>query len=329
VGRLKNNSTIIGARIDFATLFGQRMTFSPSLPHPTETFTATMTDGLAIECRRFGIGKGPCLVITHGNGFAIDGYRVFWEPLLDRFDVVVFDMRNHGRNPPSGADGHHYHQFARDIGAVNRAVKARLRADQAIVGVFHSMSARSAMKHAIESGWHWNAMVLFDPPNMPLRTHPLYEIMRTFELKLVDWACNRPERFASPEEMIQEFRESRAARRWLPQAIDDMGRAVIRPSATGGWELTCQRELEAAVYLGALTLELWPPATAFGGPFKMIGCDPTYKGNPPTGAANKALAEEHGYLYEWIPTGGHMLQIERPEECRQSMLSFLAAQGIG
>jgi pimeloyl-ACP methyl ester carboxylesterase len=305
------------------------MTFTPPLPNPTDIFTATMTDGLEIACRRFGNRGGPCLVITHGNGFAIDGYRVFWEPLLDRFDVVLFDMRNHGRNRPSGADGHHYQQFARDIGSVNRAAKARLRPGQAIAGVFHSMSARSAMKHAIEGGWYWDALVLFDPPSMPPRTHRLYEIMRTFEFKLLDWSCNRPDRFASPEESIKGFRESRAASRWLPQAMEDMGRAVIRPAPTGGWELTCQRELEAAVYLGALTLDLWPAASALGGPVKLIGCDPTYKGNPPTGQANQALAAEHGYLYEWIPTAGHMLQIERPEECRQSMLSFLTAQGIG
>ena len=305
------------------------MSLSVPIPSPDETFIATMTDGVVFACRRFGIGKGPCLVITHGNGFAIDGYRMFWEPLLDRFEVVLFDMRNHGRNPPTGADGHHYQQFARDIGSVQRAVKARLRADQAIVGAFHSMSARAAQKHAIESGWSWDAMVLFDPPSMPPRTHRLYEIMRTFEFKLLDWSSNRPDRFASQEEVIQGFRESRASIRWLPQATEDMGRAVVRPSAEGGWELTCRRELEAAVYLGALTLDLWPAARAMGGPTKLIGGDPTYKGNPPTAAANQAFAEEQGYPYEFIPTAGHMLQIERPEECRRSMLSFLAEHGIG
>lgn len=296
---------------------------------PAEIFTATMTDGVEIQCRRFGVAKGPCLVITHGNGFAIDGYRVFWEPLLDRFEVVLFDMRNHGRNTPSGSDGHHYLQLASDIGSVNRAVKSLLRPGQAMIGVFHSMSARAAMKHAIEGGWRWDAMVLFDPPNMPPRSHRLYEAMRTFELKLIDWSCNRPDRFASVEEVIQGFRESRTARRWLPQAVGDMGRAVVRPDGAGRWELSCRRELEAAIYLGALTLDLWPHASAYGGPVKLIGADPAFKGNPPTGAANQALAVENGYTYESIPSGGHLLQIERPAECRQSMLSFLAQHGIG
>ncbi|MDH4188574.1 MAG: hypothetical protein OEW21_00005 [Betaproteobacteria bacterium] len=54
---------------------------SAAAPKPDDSFTVRMTDGVNIEMRRYGIGKGPCLVTTHGNGFAIDGYRVFWEPL--------------------------------------------------------------------------------------------------------------------------------------------------------------------------------------------------------------------------------------------------------
>jgi len=40
------------------------------------------------------------------------------------------------------------------------------------------------------------------------------------------------------------------------------------------------------------------------------------------------LAREGKYEYEFVPETGHLLQIERPEECRAAMLSFLAAQGL-
>jgi pimeloyl-ACP methyl ester carboxylesterase len=86
--------------------------------------------------------------------------------------------------------------------------------------------------------------------------------------------------------------------------------------------------LEASIYLAALTLDLWPPASAYGGPVKLIGADPDAKGNPPTGAANKALALEGGYDYESIAETGHLLQIERPELCREVMLSFLQGKGL-
>lgn len=305
------------------------MSAATPAPTPAETFVARMTDGVEILVRRYNIGKGPCLAITHANGFAIDGYRCFWEPLLEHFELALFDMRNHGRNRPTGADGHDYLQLACDVGSLQAAIKSRLSPGQGLVGVFHSMSARSAMKHATEMGGTWDALLLFDPPNVPPRTHRLYEATRSFELKLVDWACNRPDTFASADDMVKNFRESRGSRRWVPQAVEDMGRAVVRrDESSGNWVLTCQRELEASIYLAALTIHLWPHASKYRCPFKLIGADPDLKGNAPTGVANQALAQENGYVYESIPGAGHLLQIERPEECRQAMLSFLREMRI-
>lgn len=295
---------------------------------PQEIFTTRMTDGVELAVRRYGIGNGPCLLMSHGNGFAIDGYRVFWEPLIGQFELALFDMRNHGRNAPSSADQHHYLQMSLDIGAMHAAMKERVQG-RPLVGVFHSFSARAAMKHAVERGWMWDALVLFDPPNVPPRSHRLYETMRTFELKLVEWACNRPDAFAAPEDMVKSYRESRATGRWVPQAIEDMGRAILREHTAGsGWTLSCRRELEAAIYLQALTLDLWPSAAAFGGPTMLIGADPAVKGGPPTGMANQALAQEQGYEYAFVPETGHLLQVEKPAECREVMLAFLRKHGV-
>ena len=143
----------------------------------------------------------------------------------------------------------------------------------------------------------------------------------------MEFACNRPDRFDSADGMVKYYRESRATSRWVPQAIEDMGRSVVRRDGAG-WTLACQRELEASIYLSALTLDLWPKASVYGCPVKLIGADPDLKGNVPTGLANQALARENGYIYESIPQTGHLLQVERPQECRNAMLSYLRELGI-
>ena len=79
-----------------------------------DSFDVTMDDGAEIVVRHHAKPGATRLYISHGNGFAVDGYRVFWEPLIADFDVVLFDMRNHGQNVTTGADGHHYQQMARD-----------------------------------------------------------------------------------------------------------------------------------------------------------------------------------------------------------------------
>ena len=163
---------------------------------------------------------------------------------------------------------------------------------------------------------------LFDPPNVPPLGHPCYEAMDVFERRLADWALARQDRFADPAELARQYAETRAHRTWVAGAHELMARAVLRPS-DGGFTLACPRELEASIYLQAMTLHLWPPASALGGPVALIAADPEARGAPAPAFANRALAEEGGYDYTAVPGTGHLLQIQKPEECRRAMLDFL------
>ena len=287
-----------------------------------------MGDGAVVRVRRYPRPGAVRLFLSNGNGFAIDGYYPFWGPLGERFELIVFDVRNHGRNPPaaSGRDGHTYAQMTLDLERVVRET-ARAFGPRPSVGVFHSMSARTAMKHAIEIGFPWEALILFDPPNVPPPDHPAYAAMDLFERRLADWAMSRPDRFADPSELARQYAETRAHRTWMAGAHELMARAVLRPSGDS-FTLACPRELEASIYLQAMTLNLWPAPAAYGGPVKLIAADPDARGAPAPAFANRALAEDLGYAYEAIPGTGHLLQIQEPEACRRAMLSFLDGMGV-
>jgi pimeloyl-ACP methyl ester carboxylesterase len=317
-----------------------------------------MGDGAIIRVRRYARPSAMRLFVSNGNGFAVDGYYPFWGPLLDRFEVIAFDFRNHGQNPvaASGRDGHTYAQMALDLEGVVRAVGARFGRRRS-VGVFHSMSARTAMKHAVEIGFPWVALILFDPPNVPPPGHHCYEAMDVFERRLADWAMRRQDRFTDPAELARQYADTRAHSTWVAGAHALMAGAALRPCSerddtdsrgaprlrrgapsAGGlggppeppiyWTLACPRELEASIYLQAMTLNLWPPPDAYGGPVKLIAADPDAKGAPASAFANRALAEDFGYVYEAIPGTGHLLQIQKPEECRSAMLGFLDDLGL-
>jgi len=295
---------------------------------PSMTFDVALKDGARIRMRRHGNPHGVRLLLTHGNGFAADAYYPYWQHLLPRFDLLVFDFRNHGQNVPVEPSNHNYAQLSDDLERVVQDVKSRL-GEKPTAGLFHSMSARTAMKHAIEIGWCWAALVLFDPPNVPPPGHPLYAAMEIFENRLTEWARNRRRRFASIEELAEEYRQSRATARWVSGAHELMARSVLRKSPEGdGYELVCDPENEATIYAQAMTLNLWPHASEFGGPVKLIGCDPNLKGSAATGPANQALGIEGGYDYSFVAGTGHLLQIEKPEECVRLTLEFLAGCGL-
>jgi len=291
------------------------------------TFDVTLEDGAKIRMRRHGRPDGVRLLLTHGNGFAADAYFPFWQQLLADFDLLVFDFRNHGQNVPAVPPHHNYEQFVRDLDRVIEDVKSRL-GERPTAGLFHSMSGRTAMKHAIEIGWRWDALVLFDPPNMPPPGHPTYEVMAAFEKRLTAWAKARRRSFNTIEELAEEYRQSRATVSWVSGVHELMARSVLRHNPDGiGYKLVCDPENEATIYAQAMTLNLWPGAKEFAGPVKLIGCDPNMKGST-TGPANQALGAEGGYDYSFVEGTGHLLQIEKPDACVHVTLEFLARHGL-
>lgn len=296
------------------------------LPLPHAIMDLPMEDGSRIRLRRHGNLAGPRILVSHGNGFAADAYVPFWGPLQRDFELVVFDFRNHGQNLPSDPARHTYAQMARDLERVIVGVE-RTWGKRVSIGAFHSMSARTAMKHAIEIGWRWDALALFDPPSFPPVGHATYEVMLKFETRLASYARGRRARFADPAELAAEYRASRATAKWVEGAHELMARAVLRREGDG-WVLSCAPELEARIYEEATTLHLWPRGDQFAGPVKLIIADPELKQGPPTGAANQALARENGIDFVAVQDAGHLLQIERPDICREALLAFIAGHGI-
>ena len=91
------------------------------LPEPLAVCEAHGSDGATIILRRHGNPEGPRLVLSHANGLAADSYFPFWSLLCDRFDLVLYDFRNHGGNPVGDLRTHNIPSFVRDNSYVVRA----------------------------------------------------------------------------------------------------------------------------------------------------------------------------------------------------------------
>ena len=141
-----------------------------AVPAPHAVIEAVGEDGACLRVRRHGVASGPRLLISHGNGFGIDGYFPFWTRFLAAFDVAVFDMRSHGQNPQADPANHNYAHMTRDLDAICRAVRDEF-GRKPTAGLFHSMSAQCAMLQALAGNSEFAALVLFDPPNVPRPGH--------------------------------------------------------------------------------------------------------------------------------------------------------------
>ena len=295
---------------------------SAPIPEPLAEIAVESADGAALRVRRHGnLHAATRLFVSHGNGFAIDGYIDFWSRFLADFEVVAFDMRSHGHNPVAEPANHDYAHMAQDIDAVGRAVRAEFGRKPS-AGLFHSMSAQSAVLQTLAGHVHFDALVAFDPPNVPAPGHKVRDAMVGYEHKLARWASGRPTRFADPADLAADFAATRSGRRWAQGASVAMAQAVLCHNSDG-WELVCPREREASMYLQGIDLGLWPCQAEVPVPVALIGADPDCPYPAATALSNRALAQEGGFDYRAIPGTSHLLQLEEPAACADAALAAL------
>lgn len=291
-----------------------------ALPRPARTIEVRLDDGVATPVRRYGNPAGPRLLLSHGSGLAVDLYYPFWSLLLNDFDVILFDLRNHGANPLGELGRHTVPNLCRDLEAIGRAVDrdfgVRSRA-----GVYHSVSCLAALLSP-SVAVSYAALVLFDPPLFPPGAG-----QRVFES-----ACHqavartriRAPRFASEAHFMEVMSAQPAMVRVLPEALRLMARTTLRPGA-GGHELRCPPEYEAKLLAATPGFARMVDPDALPLPVKVIGADPSLRHYflPPCD-----LSHAKSIDFESLPGTTHLAQLEKPEECASRTVDFLKRTGF-
>lgn len=299
-----------------------------TVPAPSEVADLVMDDGAVIRLRRHGTPAGPRIALSHGNGLAIDAYLPFWSLLLERYDVVLFDTRNHGQNPRHDPSHHTWERFALDMEEIFHGIGDRF-GPAPVIGAFHSLSSIAAVDHSLARGARWAPLILFDPPIFPREGHPLDALERDHMGDMAVIARRRPPRYDTPGAMAAQLRRRSMFRRWRPGAHDLFARSTLRPAADGtGWELACPRELEALIFETNVDPTLWPRLPEIEAPLMIIGADPDLPGQQLPALLAAAAAEDQGIAYAAIPETSHFLQVEEPEAAVAVMEAFLRANGV-
>jgi len=295
-------------------------------PNPLKTIDAVMHDGAVIRLRQHGNPRGPRLALSHGNGLAIDGYLPFWGPLCDRYELILFDFRNHGQNPTHTLENHVWTNFISDSAALFDLIQREF-GPQRTAGVFHSLSAVTASAFTQQHGPRWDPLILFDPPFYPPEDHPLVVNQLGDKDDLANRSARRTPRFNRPTDLARQFALRLPG--WVPEAYELMARATLRlDGAANDWTLACPREYEAQVFRGNRNPATWLGMSQIPVAVKLICADPNLAGQVPAQLCAALAAATPSLEYVMLPGSTHFLQIERPTECVRLMEDFLAAQGF-
>ena len=291
------------------------------VPEPLSTLDVRVDEHTVITVRRHGNPDGPRLVLSHGNGLAIDLYYPFWSLLMEEFDLLVYDLRNHGRNEVGPPEGHNVPTIARDQDAILEAIDEHYGAKPK-AGVFHSVSAMTTLLSPSNCS-AFSALFLFDPPLR--RPGVSHEDFDEASIKTASMARKRGDRFRSKEAFVELLGFSPNFRNAVPGVLGLMADTTLRESADGdGYELICPKEYEAQIIEYARIFAVFVDFAAIACPVKAYGADPTL---PYAYLPTLDLGDIREVDYDFLPDASHFLQLEHPDVCAATLREFLEEVG--
>ena len=292
------------------------------LPEPHSVLDVPVDGDTVIKVRRHGNPAGPRLVLSHGNGLAIDLYYPFWSLLEEEFDLVLYDLRNHGWNEIGSQDGHNVPTIARDQETVQEAIDGEY-GEKPKTGVFHSVSAMTTLLSP-EQCRGFSGLFLFDPPlRRPGVSHEEFD---EASIKTAGMARKRGYRFKSKEAFAELLGFSPNFRNTVPGVLQLMADTTLRELPSGeGYELICPPEYEAQIIEYARIFAVFIDFSALACPVKAYGADPTL---PYAYLPTLDLGDIREVDYDFLPDATHFLQLEQPEACVAALREFLEQQGL-
>lgn len=292
------------------------------IPEPRAVCEVRLDADTVTTLRRYGNSDGPRLVLSHGNGLAIDLYYPFWSLLTDEFDLIVYDLRNHGWNTVGVRQRHNIPILIRDQERILEAID-RHYGNKPKIGVFHSVSALVTLFLSPQNN-SLAAQVLFDPPLCKPGKSQI-EFDDAVERNAAR-TRRRADRFQTREDFVELLRSVPAFTRVVPGVCDLIARTTLRPSANGeGYELRCPREYEAQIMDYVRGFSPLVDLATLACPTKVMGADPTLPfAYLPTLDLSDVMAVE----YDFLPETTHYLQLEDPKECVAVVREFLQQNGL-
>jgi pimeloyl-ACP methyl ester carboxylesterase len=282
-----------------------------------------LSDGAGILLRRCGNPDGPRLLVGHGTGFAIDGFARMWRPLLEHCDLILFDLRGHGRSGAVAAETVDGPRLTRDMAEILAGI-ASAWGERPVFGLFHSISALMALRLEVREPGSFAGLVLIEPPATPRADDADYDAFEAGRLALATRSAKRQRDFASVAELAAKFAGRGPFRHFEPGAADELAAAMLAPHKDG-WTLACPPEVEARYFGRNLDDGMRACLTAIACPVLMlVGRDDLATAGTPA-CIGITLARQGGFDLLEMADATHMLPLERPGAIAEATLAFLRA----
>lgn len=288
----------------------------------TRRLTARLSDGAEISLRRWGAERDRRIVLSHGNGLAADGFWAFGRELLDEFEVIAFDLRNHGENPQVPQGPMPWPRYIADIPEIYDAIIEGFGPRQTH-GAFHSMSSACALVAQLLTPRPWASLTLFEPPLAAACVPDMVDEFNVIQSGLAKRALGRRRNFDTPEQLAQSFARARTFAGIPSEAILLLAQSTLK-RAGAGWELSCPPEVEATNFdTAGMLVRYWNDLNGLNVPVQLILGDLAVHDMPHLARFGQLTAEAFGFRVVTCPGANHFMQLQQPEFCARQVAAFV------
>ena len=247
---------------------------------------------------------GPPLMFLHATGFL----PWLWHPLAREmsppYRVIAPYFCDHRETSPDDG-GLSWLLLAQDLAAFYKALDL---APPFLVG--HSMGATIMTLANSRFGLNARGMILIEPIFLP---QDYYRLRITVEQHpLASKSIKRKNYWDSKEEADAYVRSRSLFKNWDTEMMDLYIQYGMKPGTSGGLQLTCSPQREAALFMGGMQYDPWPDLGKVTCPVLVL--EGEVSENRHVIDLPKATSFFPKGTHEIIPGAGHLVPMEKPRE---------------
>jgi pimeloyl-ACP methyl ester carboxylesterase len=263
-------------------------------------------------------GEGPLAFLHHANGFCAGVWAPVAEQLRGHFRVIAMDARGHGgSSAPLDEAAYAWDRLALDVAAAAEWARGHAGRSGVAIAIGHSFGGTLTLGAAALRPRLFERALLVDPVILPPdQIEAAKRGARTSEI--AERARKRRTHWASREEARAFFAERELFDGWDARALAAYVAEGLRDAPGGGVELCCRREVEAAIFGGAHTIDAIGLAPRVRSPVRLLRAS---RGSFPR-EAYAALAARLPRAELRDVDAGHLVPMERPDAVVDEALVF-------
>jgi pimeloyl-ACP methyl ester carboxylesterase len=255
---------------------------------------------------------GPALMFLHATGFLPWLWHPLARDLSPPYRVIAPYFCDHREASPDDG-GLSWLLLARDLAAFF----ASLALDPPFL-VGHSMGATIMTLANSRFGLNARGMILIEPIFLP---EDFYRLQITVEQHpLASKSIKRQNYWRSREEAGAYVRSRSLFRNWDEEMMELYIEYGMKPGASGGLQLACSPQREAALFMGGMQYDPWPDLSRVACPVLVLEGEVS-ENRHFIDLPRATSLFPHG-AHKIIPGAGHLIPMEKPREVGAVIKTF-------